>query len=210
MPRSVIELLSCFNAKERFFLIGFALDNRQFTLGDDFRSQLSMAVGLEVPRNAFVAMDYHLDWLCAALYCNKLGSDSVLNDRDENEIKGQQEDVDFLVAFENNQITHVILIEAKGFMNWSKNQMKSKASRLKTLFGADGKRWPHVVPHFVVTSPKKPPALDVKDWPDWCKPSCPVYLELKIPSERYAVSRCDENGKNHKLGKKWIVRKRRQ
>lgn len=32
-----------------------------------FRVQLSARCGIDVPGNAFVAMDFHLDWLHAAL-----------------------------------------------------------------------------------------------------------------------------------------------
>ena len=65
---SLMELLESFNRKERFFLIGDALGNRTFQLSTDFRARLSKAFGIEPPSSAFVAMDYHLDWIHASLF----------------------------------------------------------------------------------------------------------------------------------------------
>ena len=57
-----------FNRKERFFLVGMALGNPEFRLGEEFRERLAQKLSLQVPRDAFVAMDYHLDWLAASLF----------------------------------------------------------------------------------------------------------------------------------------------
>ena len=111
---TLIEQLESFNRKERFFLIGDALGNRAFQLSNDFRARLSAAFGIQTPSRAFVAMDYHLDWIHASLFLTlpeidqeavHLNTDSVAT--------GTQEDVDLLVAFEEGDITHLLLIEAK-------------------------------------------------------------------------------------------------
>jgi hypothetical protein len=64
----LIERLASLNRKERYYVVAWALGNSQFSLCSDFREQLSSAVGLPIPADAYVAMDYHLDWLYAALY----------------------------------------------------------------------------------------------------------------------------------------------
>lgn len=56
---AMIEFLDKLNRKERFFLIGKALGNKDFKLDGSFRQELSQAFGIEIPANAFVAMDYH-------------------------------------------------------------------------------------------------------------------------------------------------------
>ena len=72
---SLMELLESFNRKERFFLIGDALGNRAFQLSNDFRARISEAFGIEPPSSAFVAMDYHLDWIHASLFLTLPGND---------------------------------------------------------------------------------------------------------------------------------------
>ena len=67
MLNSLEQRLASFNRKERFLLVGQALGNSAFTLGDTFRQQLAQVLQREVPEDAYCAMDYHLDWLFAAL-----------------------------------------------------------------------------------------------------------------------------------------------
>jgi hypothetical protein len=59
--------LRAFNRKERFLLVQWALDRPGFALGGGFRNKLEQACGLDLSGEAVVAMDYHLDWLYAAL-----------------------------------------------------------------------------------------------------------------------------------------------
>ena len=62
---TLMEHLESFNRKERFFLVGNALGNPDFQLSTDFQTKLNTAFGIQPPNSAFVAMDYHLDWLHA-------------------------------------------------------------------------------------------------------------------------------------------------
>ena len=57
---ALIDQLKRFNRKERFFLVGLALGNPDFKLSDAFRSSLHDLLGVSIPADAFVAMDYHL------------------------------------------------------------------------------------------------------------------------------------------------------
>ena len=63
---TLMEHLESFNRKERFFLVGNALGNPDFQLSTDFQTKLNTAFGIPPPNSAFVAMDYHLDWLHAS------------------------------------------------------------------------------------------------------------------------------------------------
>ena len=63
---TLMEHLESFNRKERFFLVGNALGNPDFQLSTDFQTKLNTAFGIQPPNSAFVAMDYHLDWLHAS------------------------------------------------------------------------------------------------------------------------------------------------
>ena len=57
-------------------MVGEALGNRCFRLSKEFRDRLKEAVGLEeeIPKDAFAEVDYHLDWVAAALIAYKEGA----------------------------------------------------------------------------------------------------------------------------------------
>ena len=71
-------------------------------------------------------------------------------------IKGTQEDVDLLVAFKAGETFHLILVEAKAYSGWTNDQLSSKAKRLRTIFGEDGKKWSDVQPYFWAMAPRDP------------------------------------------------------
>jgi hypothetical protein len=60
-------------------------------------------------------MDCHLDWLYASLLLafNPKSEQRIFENKDRL-IKGQQEDIDFLFAYEADDVSHIILLEAKG------------------------------------------------------------------------------------------------
>ena len=194
MP-DLIELLDSFNRKERFFLISQALGS--FQLSDDFRRELGAVIGLTIPHGAFTAMDYHLEWLTAALYGYDHGDvDRIFDNPQQQVIRGNQEDTDLLVAFKYSGQYHLILVEAKGATAWTNRQMRSKADRLAQIFGSEGNRYPGVVPHICLASPRPPKQLKASEWPGWMSKDdgSYIWLELKFPKERVMVTRCDANG----------------
>ena len=201
MIAGLIELLESFNRKERFFLISQAVG--EFQLDDDFRRELGKAINVDVPHDAFTAMDYHLEWLTAALYAYECGDAGRIFDNPlQQVIKGNQEDTDLLVAFEGSGDWHVVLIEAKGATGWTNAQMQSKASRLGQIFGSEGDRHPGVVPHFCLVSPRPPKQLRVSEWPRWMcnNDGSHIWLPLKFPERRRTVTRCDAAGKRSAEG----------
>jgi hypothetical protein len=62
-----VESLRSFDSHERGLLLQWAAD-RPFRLGSALRSAVAQAIGTQPPEDAFVAMDYTLDWLYAAVH----------------------------------------------------------------------------------------------------------------------------------------------
>ncbi len=186
--------LRSFNRKERFILLTEVLGTD--ILGKDFRHRLGGCIGMAVPADAYVAMDYHLDWLQMALYLadSRTPPTRIPND---DLVAGNQEDADLLVAFDGESTTHLVLIEAKVETGWTNKQLKSKAERLGRIFG-EGRPGAHLAtPHYVLASPEPPsPAVSTADWPGWMtRNGDPAWMELRRPSGLRKVTRCDDNGR---------------
>ena len=201
----LICILESFNRKERYFLLCEALGlERGFALSENFQGSLNRALGIDVPRSAYVAMDYHLDWLAASLVLYKSGKpegsfpnpEEPINDDPARLIRGNQEDVDLLVAFPcgSEKKYHIVMIEAKGYTGWDPKQLQSKARRLKHIFGDPRSKYKNVVPHFLTLSPSGPEKFpSVEKWPDWMSggdEGNPIHLELLLAgSTRRKVER---------------------
>jgi hypothetical protein len=129
-------------------------------------------------------MDYHLDWLTAALEITRLG----LNASDirfdsstgvppfergpSGRINGTQEDVDLLVAFPSADTgrTVLVMIEAKSDTSWGTSQLTSKGERLRKILGEAENEWGEIVqPYFLLTSPREPEKLDYGVLPAWAR-----------------------------------------
>ncbi|HHQ4637198.1 hypothetical protein ACK37B_10095 [Aeromonas veronii] len=214
MSNSLIDNLKSFNRKERFYLIGQMLGNPEFRMDDNQLDKISNLIGLTIPRKYFAAMDYHLDWIYASLYLTKNNYKSCVerNFIKENgietdyQISGTQEDVDFLLAFvDENKITHLVMIEAKGDSYFSNGQLDSKNKRFKAIFGNEN-TWPNVRPHFIICSPKEPQKINIEE------PAYFMFKDLKLPwieldmgDVKNKVTRCDQNGKSSNNGKNWKI-----
>jgi hypothetical protein len=204
-------LLESLNRKERFFLVGDALGNPKFSLGQDYRNKLQKVTGLKIPSNAWVAMDYHIDWIAAAVHVttNNIDlADKWPNPESQKIVRGTQEDVDLIVGFGDASETQLILIEAKGDTAWSNSQMKSKAARLGSIFGyGDGDR-KHISASLVLTSPSPPTKrLETKNWPNWMtgKNERPIWMPMEMTG-RSQLIRCDENMKKKATGGYAIIK----
>jgi len=199
----LIQILKSFNRKERFYLISQVLGNKNFTLSDSFRKQLSNKLGLEIPSNTFTAMDYHIDWIYASLkYFNE---GKVLYPKDEN-IKATQEDVDLIIAFYVDDTYHLIFIEAKGETSWTNKQLKSKSERLKKIFGYNGDKWNNVKPHYLIMSPRPSKNLETSALPEWMlKDDDLIWLSLDIPNDLVKVTRCDKSSQPSVAGDFWKI-----
>ena len=206
----LIACLRSFNAKERFFLLGQVLGNPRFVPSFDFRRDLGQILGLEIPEDPLSAMDYHIDWIYASLTLAADGQKVQIHSNAEGNIRAQQEDVDYLVAYDSGDDTHLIFIEAKGVTGWTNKQMDSKVGRLVQIFGNDGTMWAGVIPHLVIMSPRRPRGLNTNAWPQWIAPEGEVpWLELSVPTGLRAISRCDAHGRRDADGQHWTVIARR-
>ena len=209
----LLKILESFNRKERFFLIAQALGcsnsgEPAFSLSDSFREKLNKIIEPtaipEEPAMVFVAMDYHLDWLQAALILAHTSQDEkskFCNEGKEGQvIEGTQKDVDLLVAFKDGETFHLILVEAKAYSGWTNDQLSSKAARLRTIFGEDGKKWSDVQLYFCVMSPKESERLNRGPLPKWMLDNKGElqWLPLQLPkSKRRVVSRYDKHKKGN-------------
>lgn len=204
---NLFSYLGGFNRKERFFLIGMVLDNATFRLPSSFRTTLGDALGLHVPENAFAAMDYHLDWLAASLFLAAHNGSSGPYPRDPEIFTATQEDLDFLVAYEDDKGCHLIMLEAKGVTAYSNRQFRSKVTRLATMFKTPEARAAKAIPHFVLVSPREPRFLREDDCPRWMlSPEGKIpWLRLELPSGLKKVVRCHQNGNVSHEGDYWKV-----
>ena len=205
--RTLVEVLEAFNRKERHLLWEQATGaGGGVRLSDGFRRSLSVAIGVPVPAapEHLVALDYHLNWLYGALL---LKSGRAQPDRphaippaEEDDPHGRrayernQEDVDLLVAFQSEDLVHVILVEAKGFTPWGTKQMQSKLRRLERILRDAGPS-DGIELHLVLTSFTPPRKLDV-DWGQWGQDDTgqPPWVPLREPVARLLIEECDTSG----------------
>ena len=195
----LIDHLRSFNRKERFILLREALGRD--TLGDAFRRRLGDAIGTAVPDGAFVAMDYHLDWLQMALYLaatpsptHPIPKGDVLGSGQQG-FNENQMDIDLLVAFDEGATTRLLLLEAKMETGWTNRQMLRKAERLRQIFGDRPDR-SLADPCFLLVSPRRPQQLKVDTWPGWMtRGGDPIWMKLPRPTGLRKVTRCATDGR---------------
>ena len=200
-----IDYLRRLNRKERFHLLSEALGKKTFRLAECFRTRLQSCLsdsprgGVSIPPDAFVSMDYHLDWIGMALRLAADGSERARRGRfrlkgivNDGLVSGTQQDVDLLVAFPDGATTHLVMIEAKGDTDWSNDQLDEKAQRLDWIFSGERPWSDWVAPHFVLMSPTRPMFLTKKGWPSWMKSNGePLWLPLPLPEDLVKVTRYD-------------------
>jgi len=202
---TLVENLKMLNRKERFFLIGEALGNRDFKLDSGFRGRLGRTLGLTVPDDTFVAMDYHLNWLYAALMLTYRPQEGGCYPDPDVYVEENQEDVDLLVAWDLPE-PHVIMIEAKGATYFTHKQMESKLRRLVKIFGQEARTWDSVTPHLCLVSPRESKGLRVDKAPGWARNGDKYYwmrLESWCGQRLAAVTRCDDDGNVSRIGGHW-------
>lgn len=161
----MLDAIMGFNRKERYHLIRHAVTGGPMTLSDRFRQEVGDALGVAVPDNAYVAMDYHLDWLSAAYHFASKGGtlDTAMsrdkdygnypNNKGEPILAGSILDTDLLVAFRKNDRVAIILVEAKADTGWRPSQIADKADRLSSMFGDGRDSSTLVEPYFLLLGP---------------------------------------------------------
>lgn len=156
-------------------------------------------------------MDYHLDWLVAALEAYKAGengcSDPIENS--DNLITGTQEDIDLLVAFDET----LVLIEAKADTAWVNKQVSSKLLRLAAIERRFGEQTMQKI-RLVLMSPARPQKLvDKNPWPKCMLKSpdsaAPMWIALEMGDNGrngfLTVTRCSKEGHVSAGGTHWRI-----
>lgn len=178
----LLEQLRRFNAKERYWLIHNATGNPP--LSQSFCSDLSEVVDQNVPGDAWWAMDYHLDWIEAALLCTGVLLEGPFPEPESGRnFNRNQEDVDLIVAWDTGDNTNIVVIEAKGATSWGNEQYASKLKRL-TYMHKQGNEGPAgVTLQFVLASPSRPKRLVAKKDATWAcaNDGSPRWIELQMP-----------------------------
>lgn len=202
----LINFLERLNRKERYFVLAHATGVRDLSIGQQFRKELSDAIGVEVPESARLFMDYHFDWLISSLRLAYDQPARLFFKNSPKEVMGNQEDLDLLVAFEERQVTHLVMIEAKAATSWLTEQLRSKVNRLEKIF-REGEVWEgHVEPHLVLMSPGEPSADVTKVLSRWDKSHGPTpWIQLNYRNERLVVERTMADKRPSKTGRHYLI-----
>ena len=214
--------LQKFNRKERFWVIQNAFGAQVKHLCPEFLMRLSDVLSGRIAHplekeTAWWAIDYHLDWLAGALYLHTCPSDPYAHRENQVRlIKGQQEDIDLVVASGSD----VILIEAKAFSSSSNKQLKSKLQRLQALCDNETVIYNPFPPeddqirlHCVLMSRSESRNLG-KDllWSRWTvndqRKPFRLNLETQLP-EYLTIGRCNNKDEPDADGEWSIIRKHR-
>ncbi|MCP1727605.1 hypothetical protein J2T60_001605 [Natronospira proteinivora] len=230
----MLDALRKFNRKERYHLIRKVVIGRPMGLQDDFKKSLESELGIRIPQNPYVAMDYHLDWISAAYHLGSKGvvvEDAVRESRRYSNYPGQQEDglpllsgnqedVDLLVAFREKDQVVLILIEAKLDSGWSGEQLASKGNRLDAIFKKGQASSSLVRPYFVLMGPSRSDEKSM-GFDDNSIDQCPTwffrgkksagnlfFVPLNPDVPLYAPTRKKNDDDNSERYSNWIVQKR--
>jgi hypothetical protein len=192
----LVQKIRAFDSHERGLLLAWAVGG-PLRLSEEKRSLIGATIDRRLPAEAFVAMDYTLDWLYAAtqwyLHPEVAKPLQPTPWPDGDALTASPEDVDLLIAWEDHGRPHLILLEAKGFTGWRNAQMLHKARRLDVIF--DGDLADRFDVHFLLVGPAASAGLDMTGWPEWMTPGRRVrFVEMPDPGSRFAVQRCNEVG----------------
>ena len=207
----IMSALVDLNSKERYFVMNALLDLKTHSLSTGMNRLISGVLELEIPKNNLVFLDYHLDWVTAALVAGtQRGKKPTYKNTGMATVLGNQMDIDALIAFELDGKTHLLFMEAKGVGAWNNKQLNTKVSRLNKIFGGPQGEIEQTVPHFALLSPYKSENLKTKNWPDWMlKNGEPLFFKLNMPNPIWTVERCSEEGKRTRSEGFWHVIERR-
>lgn len=196
--KSLREHLEELDRKERNAVIRKVFKTENLQLSEEFISDLETTSSVTIPQDYYWALDYHIDWIYAALYSfyKAYSFDDftpVQYEKNNSSPKFNQEDIDFLIYFNQNNTHTFIFIEAKYDTAWSNKQFKSKDDRL--YFIEEKFKTTGVFKfHRILMSPSSPIHLKTNRW---------KWIKMAKKSSLYTISRCTEEGKKSVNGKYW-------
>jgi len=200
-----IQLLYDFSCHERSYVI------RHITGECDISSKYEDMITnyLKIPqcKVEFWDIDYSIDWLYAALFISQTEPLGNVYENVKNLIKGNNEDVDILLALRANDIIDLVMIEVKVEKPFDKSQLASKVRRLLGIFGVNGDQFPHIRPHWILASPYKSKRINTDGWPNWMIKEDGEFhwYEMRKNFPSMKVTRCDSKGIACKNGSHWIL-----
>ena len=71
-----------------------------------------------------------------------------------------------MVAYQKDELAHIMMIEAKGVSEWDPDQLARKVGRVTQIFGRDGCKRSNVRPYLILMSPQSP-ATGLANWAEW-------------------------------------------
>jgi hypothetical protein len=71
-------------------------------------------------------MDFHLDWLTGCLWLAK-GAQPTYSMLETGKVNEKNDDIDLLIAFDDAEVTRLLMIEAKSVTGWHNAQLRAKA-----------------------------------------------------------------------------------
>jgi len=150
--RRIIERLKMFNRKERDHLMKFALCDKPEAprISNALWKKISNGGTKPNADRMFIGMDYHLNWLYAALATAEMSDEDLeiqfdnewkcksppKDSKDFSPIQENQQDVDLLIAWFDQRWAiplRLILVEAKLHSGWDSEQFESKKERLTLM-----------------------------------------------------------------------------
>lgn len=187
----LVDHLRAFDSHERAILL-HAATGRDFRLSTEFRQRIRETIDVAPPASAFVATDYTIDWLYAAL-CSVWGHVGSRQTRPTGQkLTGSIEDIDLLIGWDGKPRPRLVFVEAKGYNGWSTKQLNHKIDRLDEVVTPF---MDYIDVDLILTGPAPGRGLDSSTWPGWAKPGAePNFIELDDPGPRFSIRRCDESG----------------
>jgi len=149
-----VQILTLLNRKERFALLTRAFGVSLSVFDNQFLIDLSASISIHIDRIDYCAVDYHIDWIAAAVILHEYDTIELFTPQqiDSKLFKFTQEDTDMLIVFEANNKINIIFIEAKYDGRNDYMQMKKKSCRLENIKNLEGVADKFVF-HYVLLSP---------------------------------------------------------
>ena len=200
---TLVAALEKFNRKERYWLLRNCVGNLK--LDKCFIARLGKELNLRIPAGAWWAIDYHFDWLVGAIWCRS-GSNGTTMENEKSLVIRNQQDIDFIIAFEDTMIP----IEAKASTGWSNDQLKLKLGRLEAIrVFIEKLELKNITARLLLVSPRETRRQIPDDYPKL--PTFLIGSGKKIPwlplglasSNFLKVTRCTEEEETNSKGDFW-------
>ena len=204
-----IQLLYDFSCHERSYVLRHITGDCD--VSSEYKDKITNYLKIPQCKAEFWDIDYSIDWLYAALFLSQTEPPGNVYENAHNLIKGNNEDVDILLALRTGDAIDLVMMEVKVEKPFDKSQLASKVRRLLGIFGTNGDKFPHIRPHWILASPYKSKRISTEGWPSWMIKEGGKFhwYEMRKNFHSMKVTRCDSRGIPCKDGSYWILEGRR-